>query len=216
MTTGNPQPQTRPTTRLTQRMTSFASSAAAGAAATALVASLGLAGCGNATAGQQARSDAAVTSPKAKSSPAHAPSPTSSPAPAASVAPGFGTPQDAVDGFYQSELAGNWGAACSYLDPSAQSLCLSGTSGQAAATGSFTVREALIQGSDALVSVTGNICAPGSPCAANTSPSLGMPASASQFQSSYQAAVASSTSSAVTISPMPCTQIGGRWYVEFG
>jgi hypothetical protein len=150
------------------------------------------------------------------SSPGPKPSPTSSPAQAASVTPGFGTPQDAVDGFYQAELAGNWDAACSYLDPSAQSLCLSATSGQAAATGSFTVRDAVIQGSDALVSVTGDICAPSTPCAANANPSLAMPASAAQFQSSYQAAVASSTSSAVTISPMPCTQIGGKWYVEFG
>jgi hypothetical protein len=150
------------------------------------------------------------------SSPRPAPSPTPSPAPVPGVMPGYSTPQDAVDGFYQSELAGNWGGACSYLEPSAQSLCLSGTSGQAAATGGFTVRTAVIQGSEALVSVTGNICAPSTPCAANTNPSLGMPASPSQFQPDYQAAVASSTSSAVTISPMPCTQIGGKWYVAFG
>ncbi|HXW43364.1 MAG TPA: hypothetical protein VEL03_01150 [Streptosporangiaceae bacterium] len=139
-----------------------------------------------------------------------------SPAAAAGITPGYGTPQDAVDGFYQSELAGNWTAACSYLEPSAQSACLAGTGGQAAATGSFTVGSAMTQGGEALVSVTGNICAPSTPCAANTSQSLGMPASPAQFQSSYQAALASSTSSAVTISPMPCTQIAGKWYVAFG
>jgi hypothetical protein len=207
------QPQTRPTaSRLARRVNSVARSAAAGAAAVTVVVSLGLTGCGSATAGQPPRSDAA---------PAPATGTTQSAAPAAAVTPGFSTPQDAVDGAYQAALAGNWGAACSYLDPADQSLCLSGLSALGgtlpAATGSFTIGRAVVQGSEALVSVTGNLCVPSTPCAANTDPSLGMPASPAQFQSSYQAAVASSNSSnsslPANLSPVPCTQIGGMWYL---
>lgn len=201
-----------PTTRLARRTSLVARSAAAGAAAVTLVVSLGLAGCGSATAGQSARSDAAPA--RSVTSSARPAPTTQSPAPAPAVTPGFSTPQDVVYGEYQAALAGNWGAACSYLDPADQSKCLSGLSvlgNQPAATGSFTIRTAVIQGSEALVSVTGNICGPGTPCAANTNPSLGMPASPAQFQSIYQAAVASNTP---VLSPVPCTQIGGEWYVD--
>jgi len=59
MTTGNPQPHTPlAAARQARGMSSVARSAAAGATAVTLVVSLGLAGCGSATAGQPARSDA--------------------------------------------------------------------------------------------------------------------------------------------------------------
>jgi hypothetical protein len=133
------------------------------------------------------------------------------------VTPGNGSPGDAVDGFYQSELAGDWTAVCSYVKPSAQALCLAGTSGQAAATGNATVGTTVTSGNEALVSVTGSICAPSSPCVSNSDASLGMPSSPSQFPADYQTAVANSTSSTTTvISPMPCSQIDGKWYVDFG
>lgn len=195
MIASNSQPQNPPTAaRLARRLNPVGGSAAAVAAAVTFVVSLGLAGCGGATSGLRPRSDAA----------------------APSVTPGFSTPQDAVDGMYQDALAGDYSAACSYLVPAEQSQCLSGLSvlgSQPASTGNFTIRTAAIQGSEALVSVTGNMCAPLSPCVGNTNPSLGMPASPAQFQSSYQAAVATFTSSTVTFSPVPCTQIGGKWYV---
>jgi hypothetical protein len=73
----------------------------------------------------------------------------------------------------------------------------------------------VIQGNGALVSITGNICAPSQPCSANTNPSAGMPVSPAQFQSSYQAAVANTATNLDTVlSPAPCTQIGGKWYVD--
>jgi hypothetical protein len=145
--------------------------------------------------------------------PPHVTPPSTPPSPT----PGYSTPQNAVDGFYQSELAGNWSAVCSYVVPSAQSVCLAGTSGQGAATGSITVDSAVIQGTEALVGVTGHICAPSTPCVANTDPSLGMPSSASEFPALYQAAVTSGSSGGGTyMSPMPCTQVGGKWYVAFG
>jgi hypothetical protein len=126
-----------------------------------------------------------------------------------------------VDAVFQYLLAGNLGAVCSYLDPAAQSFCLSGATSTTvgADSGSVTVRTAVIQGNEALVSVTGNLCGPGAPCIANTNPSLGMPTSPGQFQSSYQAAIAAGTSSspgAGALSPQPCTKVGGKWYVVFG
>lgn len=146
---------------------------------------------------------------------APAPAPPSPTSPV--VSPGYGTPADAVDGFYQGELAGDWAAACSYVAPAAQALCLAGTNGQGAATGHVTIGTAVISGNEALVPVTGSICAPSTPCVTNSDPSLGMPPSPSQFAAYYAKAVANGTSSSTTvISPMPCGQIGGKWYVAFG
>jgi hypothetical protein len=153
--------------------------------------------------------------------PPSTPPPTTPPTtpPSTLVSPGNESPADAVDGFYQSELAGDWAAVCSYVTPSAQSLCLAGTSGQVAATGNATVGTMVLSadGNEALVSVTGSICAPSTPCVSNSNPSLGMPSSPSQFPADYQTAVANSTSdSSTSISPMPCSQVNGKWYVDFG
>lgn len=213
MTTGNLQSRTLPAGgSLPGRMSLVARPAATGAVAVTLAVTLGLAGCGSATAGQPPRSEAA-SARSVTSAPGPALTTQSSGA-ALGVTPGFGTPEDAVDGIYSATLAGNYTAACSYLDPPEQSQCLSGLSVLGtgpAATGNFTIHTVMIQGSEALVSVTGNICAPSTPCAANTNPSLGMPASPAQFQAIYQADVASNTP---VLSPVPCTQIGGQWYVD--
>ena len=130
------------------------------------------------------------------------------------MSPGHSNPQDAVDGFYQGELSGDWAAVCSYVDPAAQALCLAGTSGQAAATGHVTIGHSVISNGEALVPVTGSICAPSTPCVSNTDPSLGMPPNPAQFPTAYTNAVANGASSSTTvISPMPCNQIGGKWYI---
>jgi hypothetical protein len=141
--------------------------------------------------------------------------PSSPPAPTQAT-PGHGSPEDAVDGFYQSELTGDWAAACSYVTPSAQALCRAGTSGQGAATGHVTVGTAVISGNEALVPVTGSICAPSTPCASNPNPAIGMPGSSSQFAADYQKAVVGTISGTTVISPIPCKNEGGRWYVVFG
>jgi hypothetical protein len=152
------------------------------------------------------------------------PSPSQSAAPAPS--PGNDSPADAVDGFYQGELDGNWGAAnvpgtspgaCSYVIPSFQSLCQAGTAGQGEATGQFTVGQAEISGSEALVPVTGSICAPSSPCVENDDAGLGMPLSPEQFPADYQEAVDNSLNgSSTSMSPVPCSQVDGEWYVDLG
>ncbi len=141
--------------------------------------------------------------------------------------PGNDSPADAVDGFYQNELAGDWLAVpppfpsalhgvCSYVIPSAQDLCDAGTVGQGPATGRVTVGQAVVSGDEALVPVTGNICAPSSPCVSNADPTTGMPLGPSEFAADYQAAVANSTGSTTVLSPMPVSEVNGQWYVDFG
>ena len=161
------------------------------------------------------------TSPSSPSTPPTTP-PTTTPPPSGNglLTPGNQSPADAVDGFYQSELAGDWAAVCSYVTPSAQTLCLAGTSGQGSATGTVNVGTMVIgpspDSNEALVSVTGNLCAPSSPCVSNSDPATGMPLGLSEFAADYQAAVANTTGSTTVLSPMPCSLIGGKWYVDFG
>jgi hypothetical protein len=79
------------------------------------------------------------------------------------------------------------------------------------------VHGAIVVGKEALVGVTGHICAPSSPCVSNANPNLGIPSSTSQFAAAYRTAVASGTSSGNTVmSPLPCNEIGGKWYVTLG
>ena len=133
------------------------------------------------------------------------------------IRPGHESPQDAVDGFYQAELAGDWAAVCSYIDPADQALCQAGTSGQGAATGQVTVVTSVSSGGQALVSVTGRICAPSTPCVSNSDPTTGMPRTPSQFANDYATALANATSTSTTVmSPVPCTNVNSEWYVAFG
>ena len=143
--------------------------------------------------------------------------PATSPSPSGTPTAGFDTPQATVAGFFGGDLSGDWTGVCSHVLPSEQAICQAGTSGNTgSASGSFTIVRTVVHGTEALVAVTGKICAPGSACASNTDPSAGMPSSAAGFQASYNAAVAAAASGTeVVISPVPCTQIGGKWYVTF-
>ena len=89
----------------------------------------------------------------------------------------------------------------------------------AAATGNFTIVKTVAHGTEALVAVTGQISVPGgqpAACASNHDPSAGMPSSAGGFQAAYNAAVAAAASGIqVVISPVPCTEIRGKWYITF-
>ncbi|MDQ2847892.1 MAG: S53 family peptidase [Actinomycetota bacterium] len=134
---------------------------------------------------------------------------------APSVRAGHDTPQGAVRGFYDGEFTGNWTTACSYVEPSAQAACTSATSGQPAATGTVTIDAVTILTTQALVEVTGNICNPADspPCTANNSPSTGMPTGKTDFPTAYAAAITNATTN---MSPIPCLQINGKWYLNLG
>jgi hypothetical protein len=128
------------------------------------------------------------------------------------IAPGYDTPEDAVDGLIQAELADNSPQICSYLVPSSQPACDQQAQQQQlpSFTGNITVDNDIISGSEALVSATGSICANGGGCTGNSDPSLGMPDSQETFAQAYDQALSNSGS----FSPVPCIEENGMWYVN--
>ncbi len=148
----------------------------------------------------------------AKANPASAPStatsPTLSPGP---ITPGHDTPQDAVDGLIQAELAGDWPQACSYYPPSVQATCDQQAPQLPAFTGNATVGGATTSGSEALVEVTGSMCSGNIGCNSNSEPSAGMPNDQVTFAQAYDQVMSNSSSS---LSPVPCIQQNGQWYVN--
>lgn len=128
------------------------------------------------------------------------------------ITPGNDTPEDAVDGLLQAELAGNWTQACSYVVPSAQSACSQQAPQLPAFSGNGTVVGSVISGGEALVEVTGSICGAGAGCTSNNDPSTGMPNSQEAFDQAYSQALSNSNSS---FSPVPCIEENGAWYVNF-
>lgn len=127
------------------------------------------------------------------------------------VVPGHQTPQDAVDGLVQSELAGNLSQACGYVAPATQATCNSAaSSGSAppAVTGHADILGAVISGTEALVEVTGSVCTSGT-CSSSSDPTLGMPHGSETFAQAY-----SKAQHGGGFSPVPCIEVNGSWYVN--
>jgi hypothetical protein len=135
-----------------------------------------------------------------------------SPSPTPVVAPGYDTPEDAVDGLIQAELADNGSDLCSYLVPSSQSVCDQDqqASPLPAFTGSATVDGGIISGYEALVAVTGSICSGDGGCTSNSDPSVGMPNGQETFAQAYGQALNNSGS----FSAVPCIEENRMWYVN--
>jgi hypothetical protein len=130
------------------------------------------------------------------------------------------SPTATVNGFIQAALANNGKAVCSYFPPADQAECNAGSSIFHNATGSAQVDSSVTQGTEALVSVTGRICAPfisgssgGSDCASNSNASAGMPGNGVSFD---QAFAASQNESNTTLSPVPVEELNGKWYLDSG
>jgi hypothetical protein len=172
---------------------------AAACAGACMVAACGGGGSSSSASATGNSAPAAVTS-----------SASSSPTPV--VAPGYDTPQDAVDGLLQAELADNGSALCSYLVPSSQSVCDQDqqSSPLPAFTGSAAVAGAVKSGSEALVAVTGTICSGDGGCNSNSDPSVGMPNGQESFTQAYSQALNNSGG----FSAVPCIEENGKWYVN--
>ena len=138
-------------------------------------------------------------------------SPQASPSGGSAVAPGYDTPEDAVAGLIQAELSGNWAQACSYLVPSSQSACNQQAPQLSAFTGNATVDGGIVSGSEALVEVTGSMCGSTMGCNSNSDPSAGMPNDQQTFTEAYDQAVNNNNGG---LSPVPCIQENGMWYVN--
>jgi hypothetical protein len=137
---------------------------------------------------------------------------TAAPSSAPVVAPGYDTPQDAVDGLLQAELADNGSALCSYLVPTAQSTCDQdqASSPLPAVTGNAAPDGAVTSGSEALVAVIGSVCSDDGGCNSNSDPTVGMPNGQETFSQAYDEAMDNTGG----FTAVPCIEENGKWYVN--
>jgi hypothetical protein len=141
------------------------------------------------------------------------------------TAPGNDSPGAVMTGFIDAINAKKYTALCSYLLPSDQSKCrtvfgsvnMSALAGQMPTDKNIKLGYVAIDGTEALIGMTGEECAPGqSPeCSTNNSPAAILD-SGKSFSALWKTAVAeansSSSSNAYTLSP--CVEIGGKWYAD--
>jgi hypothetical protein len=134
-----------------------------------------------------------------------------------SASPGTGSPDAAAWGWVSAVRSGNLAGSCDYEAPSLQAACRSGAAGVSpaavAGAGAMYADAALgysaIEGTQALVVLTGIKCPPGSgtTCAVNSDPAHLLDSSTS-FGSTY-----SSAFSLPGADILPMEQVGGQWYL---
>jgi hypothetical protein len=130
-----------------------------------------------------------------------------------SVSPGHGSPKAAVEGFITDLESGNGSTAwCGYLYAPDRSFRQEGIT----VTGTFALGNQFIDGTSALVAVTGDLCAHADlrsttsiACNKNSDPNKGLPTSANTFSEAY--AAASVSFGTVTA---PCHEVKGSWYLD--
>jgi hypothetical protein len=126
--------------------------------------------------------------------------------PSANVHPGYGSPEDVVEAFYQALLGGSPALACAY----ATQPCPSSVSGSI--TGRVSVVDAVSDGNEALVEVTGTVCRAAT-CVLLLD-RVAMPIGSASFGASW-----TSLTSGVygwAGSPLPCVRnpATGQWLVK--
>jgi hypothetical protein len=134
------------------------------------------------------------------------------------VAPGHGSPKAAVQGFITDLELGNGSTAwCDYIDPPDQQDCQE-AAGDAniTITGSFSLGNQVIDGTEALVAITGSVCAHSEEdstttisCDSNNDPNKGLPPGAGTFSAAY--ATASGSNGTTTAA---CIEVNGSWYIN--
>jgi hypothetical protein len=98
---------------------------------------------------------------------------------------------------------------CSYVEPEIQDKCVSTFQHAPKGTGSFTIAGAVTQGTRSLVELTGSVGL-GSQNMSNSDAKAGMPTSTGLFNSVYNNLADVNQN---FLSPTPCIQEGGVWYV---
>jgi hypothetical protein len=131
----------------------------------------------------------------------------------ASFTPGHATPEDAVQGFINADFSGNTAVACSYFEPAVQSVCRKAQIPKP--SGHLLVVGGVTSGTQALVEITGNVCQAANQCQTNTDPTTGMPYGSVSFSQAYSTALAGVTGGG-GLSPVPCIEVNGKWYVNEG
>jgi hypothetical protein len=132
------------------------------------------------------------------------------------VSPGNGSPKAAVAG-YVTDLLNSGGGFCSYLEPSQQSQCSQLTSQlHIHATGTWAFGNVSVQGNEALVVLTGDLCLTAtagstttSDCETNSDASKGLPSGSTSFADAYSTALTATNNDAIT-----CIEISGLWWLN--
>jgi hypothetical protein len=128
-------------------------------------------------------------------------------------------PSATVTKFIQAVATNDGAAICPlYLPGPYQSECKKDQANFKGAVGTAQVVSQVVQGDEALVSLTGRVCAPylaatddpEQDCEVNSTASSGMPSSTVTFAQAF----ASATSAEFTgLSPAACEELNGTWYV---
>ena len=124
---------------------------------------------------------------------------------------GGSSPTSTVNSFIQAFVSNNGTAVCALVVPAEQSSCTA-SSFTGVTSGSGQAVNQVIQGDEALVSVTYRVCA-GTSCLSNSDPTAGMPGNGVTFDQAFSSALASSTNS---LSPAALELVNGTWYIDIG
>lgn len=126
-------------------------------------------------------------------------------------APGFGSPASAVSGFIGSMWSDKPTLACKYDPPGDSGACtlaLSLMGAYGSYTGTWSIGNSVVSGSQAIVDVEYyNGCLGSADCLNNDNPNAGLPAAGQSFSAAYQRALTSSGYAT------DCVRLDGRWYV---
>jgi hypothetical protein len=123
---------------------------------------------------------------------------------------GGSSPTSTVNSFISALLANNGTAVCALVVPAQQSSC---TASQfTGITGHAQVVSQAVEGTEALVAVTGQYCVSGQ-CLSNSDPTTGMPGNGVSFDEAFTAATSSSNTN---LSPAALEEVNGTWYLDSG
>lgn len=128
-----------------------------------------------------------------------------------SASPGHGSPEQAVAGALQADLAGDYSQACSYMIPSGQGECHQQVANTPSLTGSYHIVGQVVEGDKALVFVTGTACNGPGDCFGNSDTSIGDANSPSRFDIYYGYYAPGDSGN---FSPFSCIKVGSLWYLN--
>ncbi len=123
------------------------------------------------------------------------------------VGGGGNSPTTTMNSFINALLSNNGTQVCALVVPSQQSTC--SPSDFTGITGHAQVASQVIDGDEALVAVTGQVCIQGQ-CSSNSDASSGMPGDGVTFAEAF----ANATSSSAGISPAALELVNGTWYID--
>jgi hypothetical protein len=139
---------------------------------------------------------------------------------APALKPVSGSPQAVVTAYVHALDSGNFAGACGYVVPSYQAACKSAVAENGdqlamppgPAYHGFTVGYTLIDGGQALVGATGQLCVQtqAQTCVGNSDPAAVLD-SGKSFAALWARALQAQSGA---YSPIPCVEVNGAWYLD--